>query len=72
MSSSSATVLTAFQPKNVGYFDLHLDEVYGKGDIIQMGKDIYYRDMHLFLGQAKSVAMAKDTLPVQNSLHICL
>lgn len=63
---------TAFRAEDIDYFDPHLDEAYGKGDIVQMGKDVYYRDVHLFLGQAKSVAMAKGTLPVRNSLHICL
>lgn len=72
MSSSSATVSTAFRPEDIGYFNPHVDEAYGKGDIVQLGKDVYYCDVHLFLGQAKSAAMAKGFYPIRTSLHNCL
>ncbi len=38
----TSTMSIAFRPEEIGYFDLHLDEAYGKGDIVQMGKDVYY------------------------------
>lgn len=52
MPSSSQAVSTtsiAFCAEGIGYFDPHLDEAYGKGDIVQMGKEVYYCDVHLFL-----------------------
>ena len=68
----AATPSLAFRPEDIGYFDPHLDDAYGKGDFVQLGKDVYYCDVHLFLGQAKAAAMVKGTHLIRISLHICL
>ncbi len=34
---------------NLGYFDLHLDRAYGEGEIVSVGKDVYYRNIVLFV-----------------------
>lgn len=65
-SSSPAAVTTsiAFRAEDIGYFDPHLDDAYGK--------DVYYRDVHLFLGQAESIATIKGAYLIRTNLHICL
>lgn len=72
VTSIALMLSIAVQPEDIGYFDPHLDEAYGKGDIVHIGKDVYYRDVHLFLGQAKSIAMAKGPYLIRIGLHICL
>ncbi len=68
----STPSISAFRAEDIGFFTPHLDEAYGKGDIVQMGKDVYYRDVHLFLGQAKAAATIKGSHLICISLHICL
>jgi len=68
----AATPSLAFQPEDIGYFDSHLNDTYGKGDFVQLEKDVYYCNVHLFLGQAKAAAMVKGTHLIHISLHICL
>lgn len=64
--------MTAFQAKEISYFNLYLNNTYKKGNIIQLKKNIYYYDVHLFLEQAKSAAIVKDLYIIQISLHIYL
>lgn len=71
-SSPSAVVTTAFRAEDIGYFDPHIDDAYGKGDIVHVGRDVYYRDVRLFLEQAKFIAMVKGPYLIRNSLQICL
>ena len=39
---------------DLGYFDLHLDRAYGKGEIVSVGKDVYYRNVVLFIQHFQS------------------
>ena len=34
---------------NLGYFDPHLYRAYGEGEIVSVGKDVYYRNVVLFV-----------------------
>lgn len=34
---------------NLGYFDLHLNRVHREGEIVLVGKDVYYRNVMLFV-----------------------
>lgn len=63
--SALANITTAFRAEDIGYFNSRLDEAYGNGDIIHLG-------IHLFLGQAKSVAIVKGPYLIQMVLHTCL
>lgn len=40
---------------NLGYFDPYLDRVYGKGEIVSVRKNIYYRNMVLFVQRLQSL-----------------
>lgn len=65
-------VRIGFRADDIGYFDPHLDEAMGKTDIVQVGHDTYYRDVHLFVGQAKAIANVKGPRLVRIGLHLCL
>ena len=34
---------------DLSYFDLHLDKAHGEGEIVSVGKDIYYRNVVFFV-----------------------
>jgi len=38
-----------FQSENINYFDSHLDDAYKKNNFVQLKKNVYYCDVHLFL-----------------------
>lgn len=44
----------------------------GKADIVQVGRDIYNRDVHLFVRQARAIANVKGAHLVRIGLHLCL
>jgi len=66
------TLSLVFQSENIDYFDLHLNDAYKKGNFVQLKKNVYYCDVHLFLSQAKAAAMIKSTHLIYISFHICL
>lgn len=70
VTSTVSTSSITFRPKDIGYFDPHLDDAYEKGDIIQLENEVCYCDVHLFLDQAKSMAMVKGPLLIHNSLFV--
>ena len=39
---------------DLGYFDPHLDRAHGKGEIVSVGKDVYYRNVVLFVQHLQS------------------
>lgn len=47
--SLSKTKLMRWNQSDLGYFDPHLDRVYGKDEIVLVGKDVYYRNVILFI-----------------------
>jgi hypothetical protein len=64
-----------FRPDEVGYFDPHLPADFGAGDMVQTGKDVMYRNIHMFMTRAKSVAQSKGPEGpgiVRRSLEQCL
>ena len=64
-----------FRPDEIGYFDPHLSSEFGEGDMVQVGKDTMYRNVHLFISRAKSIAQSKEPEGpnlVRRSLEQCL
>jgi len=61
-----------FQSKNINYFNLHLDDAYKKSNFVQLKKNVYYCNVHLFLSQAKIIIMIKSTHLIHISLYIYL
>lgn len=62
-----------FKAHEVGYFypGLTITKDYPEGPYITTGKDTYYRDVHMFIQQAKRVGRTKPDVVAAN-LHLCL
>ncbi|KAI9819251.1 MAG: hypothetical protein M1827_007407 [Pycnora praestabilis] len=61
-----------FIADDIGYFNPHLDKFYDKDNIVHFRKNMYYHNIHLFIGMAKDVARTKNIKKVCHSLHTCL
>ena len=46
----------------MGYFDPRLDQSHGPSNVVLVGQDIYYRDVFLFLKQAKAIFTLKGPI----------
>lgn len=59
-----------FKPSEVGYFYPGLPEdTHPSGDYVISGKDVFYRDVHMFAQQIRRVAATKEVI---GHLHLCL
>lgn len=61
-----------FRTDEIGYFDPELDESFGTGEVVQVGKDIYYRNPRTFMSRAKSIADLVGPQLIQQNLELCL
>ncbi|CAG8950508.1 hypothetical protein HYFRA_00007005 [Hymenoscyphus fraxineus] len=57
---------------DIGYFDPRLDESFGKGDIVTVGKDVWFRDVFLFTERIKDIALLKGQNSVRGIVTSCL
>ena len=57
---------------DLGFFDPHLDKSYGEGEIVTVGKDIYYRSVILFIERVRDLAATKSDSLVRTNLNTCL
>lgn len=57
---------------NWGYFDPHLDRVHGKGVIVLVGKDMYYRNIIFFLQCFQSLVTFRDTALIKANIATSL
>lgn len=39
----------------LGYFNSHLDGAHGKGEVVSLGKEVYYKNVVLFVQQIQSL-----------------
>ena len=49
------TTTERWNQADLGYFDPHLDRAHGKGEIVSVGKDVYYRNVVLFVQRLQSL-----------------
>ena len=49
-----------------------LDKSYGKGKVITVGKDVYYRLVILFIKRIKDLVSVKGTILVRSNIIKCL
>ena len=61
-----------FNYREIGLFWPHMPDAHDKGEIVTSGQDTYFRDVWLFLDQAKTIAAIKDDQLVRTHLHTCL
>jgi hypothetical protein len=68
---------TALQTKSnshasdVGFFDPQLDPSYGPGDVAQVGRDLYSRDVYLFVEKVKDAVIMSGADAVRAGLFAC-
>ena len=49
-----------------------LDKSYGEGEVVTVGKDVYYRSVILFVERIKDLASVKGTTLVRSNVNTCL
>ncbi len=57
---------------DLGYFDSHLDRAHGKGEIVSVGKDVYYRNIVLFIQRLQSLITFRDAAFVKTNISTFL
>ncbi len=65
-------VRPSWRSDEVGYFNPHLDAAMGTGDIVQSGKDTYYRNVYLFIDRIRDAASVRGGDVVRANLSTCL
>ena len=61
-----------FKATDVGFFDPKLEDSYGAGDVVQVGRDVYYRDVFLFVERIKDAVTTYGAETVRANLSTCL
>ena len=57
---------------DLDYFDPHLDRAYGKGEIVSVGKDVYYRKVMLFIQRLQSLVIFQGAAFVKANIATSL
>ena len=57
---------------NLGYFDPHLDRAHGEGEVVLVGKDVYYRNIVLFVQRLQSLVTFKEAALVKANVATSL
>ena len=63
---------THWRADEIGLFDPHLDKSHGDGEIVTVGKDVYYRSVMLFIERIRDMATIKGAQLVRINLNTCL
>jgi hypothetical protein len=61
-----------FRAFDVRFFDSQLNSFYESNDVIQIKRDLYYRDVYLFVERVKDAIMMFDVEVVRTNLSTCL
>ncbi len=57
---------------DLGYFDPHLDRAHGEGEVVSVGKDVYYRNVMLFVQRLQSLVIFKGAALVKANVATSL
>ena len=57
---------------DLGYFDPYLDRAYGEGEIVSVEKDVYYRNVVLFVQRLQSLVTFRDAALVKANIATSL
>jgi hypothetical protein len=66
------TKKSSFRASDVGFFDPQLNPFYDSDDVIQMRRDLYYRDVYLFVERVKNAVIMSGAEAVRTNLSACL
>jgi hypothetical protein len=61
-----------FTPETIGFFDPHLPTTYGTGDLVNIGKDLFIRDVYVFTDKIRDAAAQFGEEIVRTNLSSCL
>ena len=53
---------------NLGYFDRHFNKTHGEGEIVLVGKDVYYRNVVLFVQRLQNLVTFKGAAFVKANI----
>lgn len=71
-ASNGSASSDRWNPSDLRYFDPHLDKSYGEGEIVTVGKDIYYRNVILFIERLNDVTNVKGATMIKANLNTAL
>ena len=57
---------------DLGYFDPHLDRAHGEGEIVSVGKDVYYRNVVFFIQRLQSLVTFRGAALVKVNIATSL
>jgi hypothetical protein len=63
---------SSFRAFDVRFFDSQLNSSYDPDDVIQIGRDLYYRDVYLFVKRVKNAVIMSEADAVRTNLSACL
>ena len=73
LSSEQPTRLERWNQADLGYFDPHLDDkAHGAGEVVSVGKDVYYRNVVLFTQRIQNLVTFKGTTLVKANIATSL
>ncbi len=67
-----ATKKSSFWASNVEFFDSQLDSSYDSEDVVQIKRDLYYKNVYLFVKRIKNAVIMFEAKIVQINLFACL
>ena len=69
---NSTKTVERWNQANLGYFDPHLDKTHGEGEVVSVGKDVYYRNVVLFVQRLQSLVTFKGAALVKANVATSL
>ena len=61
-----------FRTQNVGFFDFILNESYGSDDVVQIKKNVYYKNVYFFVKWIKNAVNMYTIEKIRSNLFNCL
>ncbi len=63
---------SSFRASDVRFFDSQLNSSYDSDDVVQMRRDLYYRDVYFFVERIKNAVIMSGAETVRTNLSTCL
>jgi hypothetical protein len=61
-----------FRAFDLKFFDSQLNSFYESNDVMQVKRDLYYKDVYLFIERIKNVVIMFDVEAIRTNLSTCL
>lgn len=72
ISTQNAFSKTYFKITNMNFFDFKLEKLYNTDDVIQINKNVYYRNVFVFVKKIKNVIITYEIKTIKINFSICL